>query len=198
MEPNYYRILGVAEDAAASEIQQAYRRLAKANHPDVSGRDTLQTFLAVQRAWDVLGDRDRRRAYDRGLRPAGDAAPPSGQRQREPEHPAWSARPTPFPEAGWGGPAEELRLDLELESHEAAAGGAFPLDLPVVQSCPYCAGLSFRIGCPSCRGRGCVISRARAYVLVPAGVHTGLVMRLELEGEGLFHRRLVVRILIMN
>src|SRR5918993_3938908 len=57
-----YEILGVEQKAEASEIQSAYRRRAKATHPDAGGdRDT---FEAIQKARAVLLDPARRARYD--------------------------------------------------------------------------------------------------------------------------------------
>ena len=36
MARDYYDVLGVSRDASPEELQQAYRRLARANHPDVN------------------------------------------------------------------------------------------------------------------------------------------------------------------
>jgi molecular chaperone DnaJ len=58
-----YRVLGVAATASAAEIKAAYRALVKQHHPDAGGDD--QTILALNAAWEVLGDGERRAAHDR-------------------------------------------------------------------------------------------------------------------------------------
>jgi excisionase family DNA binding protein len=62
-----YAVLGVARTATRAQIRAAYRRLARAMHPDAS-RDPSQTrkFAQVSQAWAILGDAARRRAYDEG------------------------------------------------------------------------------------------------------------------------------------
>ena len=62
---NHYRVLGVEADATRDEIRRAYRRLAKAHHPDVSGDpDSAARFREVNEAYRVLTDPDLRSKYD--------------------------------------------------------------------------------------------------------------------------------------
>jgi hypothetical protein len=49
-----YRTLGLGRDATTDEIRRAYRRLAKANHPDSAGEAALPRFLAIQAAYEEL------------------------------------------------------------------------------------------------------------------------------------------------
>ena len=59
---NPYETLGVNKDASPDDIKKAYRVKAKASHPDNSGR--TEHFLAVQRAYETLGDEESRARYD--------------------------------------------------------------------------------------------------------------------------------------
>ncbi len=63
---DFYQVLGVAKDASASDIKKAYRKLARANHPDSNPGDTAKhdTFKAVAEAYDVIGDPEKRAKYD--------------------------------------------------------------------------------------------------------------------------------------
>ena len=73
--PNYYQILGIGRDAAASEIKQAFRKLAKRYHPDKlhinfspdEVAHAKQMFREVCNAYDVLQDETRKSDYDRIL-----------------------------------------------------------------------------------------------------------------------------------
>ena len=49
-----YRILGLSREASLDEVKRAYRRLAKANHPDAAGSEALNRFLAIQSAYEQL------------------------------------------------------------------------------------------------------------------------------------------------
>ncbi len=53
-----YRTLGLARGAPLAEVKRAYRRLAKANHPDAAGESALQRFLAIQTAYDQIAGPD--------------------------------------------------------------------------------------------------------------------------------------------
>lgn len=67
---DHYQILGVERRAAPEEIRNAFRRLAKKHHPDVSEEKT-QSTLQMQRinaAYQVLQDKEERRKYDAQLR----------------------------------------------------------------------------------------------------------------------------------
>src|SRR5687767_2230818 len=63
---DYYKALGVGEKATADEIKRAYRKLAKANHPDSTGGDKAKEsrFKDISVANDVLGDPKKRALYD--------------------------------------------------------------------------------------------------------------------------------------
>lgn len=65
MTEDLYEILGVASQATADEIKGAYKKRAKALHPDVAGVDNEPLFQAVTRAYRILRDPEKRATYDR-------------------------------------------------------------------------------------------------------------------------------------
>ena len=70
-ESDPYRTLGLTRDATLDEVRRAYRRLAKANHPDAAGESALPRFLAIQAAYDTIAGPDAGRRRPGAARPAG-------------------------------------------------------------------------------------------------------------------------------
>jgi molecular chaperone DnaJ len=65
-EKDFYAILGVPQDADQAAIKKAYRKLARAHHPDQNAGDAAaeQRFKDVGEANSVLSDPEKRREYD--------------------------------------------------------------------------------------------------------------------------------------
>src|ERR1700756_1453466 len=63
-----YEVLGVDRKASPSDIKSAYRRLAKKLHPDANKNDpkAATRFAELNAAHELLGDEDKRKAFDRG------------------------------------------------------------------------------------------------------------------------------------
>ncbi|MEM1055640.1 MAG: J domain-containing protein [Bacteroidota bacterium] len=68
--PDHYATLGVDETASAKEIKTAYRKLAQQYHPDRNAGDAAaeERFKEIQSAYDILGDEQKRKSYDRQRR----------------------------------------------------------------------------------------------------------------------------------
>ena len=63
-----YDILGVSKNASAAEIKSAFRRQAKKLHPDANKHDpkAATRFAELNAAYEILGEADKRKAFDRG------------------------------------------------------------------------------------------------------------------------------------
>lgn len=117
-----YDVLGVKPDATAEEIKKAYRKLAAKTHPDIGGAEMAPLFLAVQDAYETLGDTDRRSRYDREIGETRTAPPspapapprtdpPPQARHETPPRPAREDSPQPAPAVPGETPrARTLRL----------------------------------------------------------------------------------------
>ncbi len=63
-----YTVLGVARDAGSEDIKRAFRKLAKQYHPDHNKSDSKaqERFSQINTAYEILGDAQKRKAFDRG------------------------------------------------------------------------------------------------------------------------------------
>lgn len=61
-----YQVLGVAKTASDSEIKSTFRKLARKYHPDLNkdNKEAAEKFKEVNAAYEVLGDKDKRKKYD--------------------------------------------------------------------------------------------------------------------------------------
>ena len=161
--PDYYAILGVEKEASESEIKRAYRRLALECHPDrfPGDADAEARFRRVSEAYAVLGDPEKRAAYDRsGLLPQtfdfqegltipspselfssvfGDVFGNRRNRRRR---------------------GRDLRNTLTVDLEEAVLGSVHEISFEALGQCSTCKGTGTRPGgrparsCEHCEGRG--------------------------------------------
>ena len=63
---DFYKALGVSEDASESDIKKAYRKLSRKYHPDLNPGDKQaeKKFKEISEAYDVLSDKKQREEYD--------------------------------------------------------------------------------------------------------------------------------------
>ncbi len=161
---DYYEVLGVAREAAVTEIKVAYRKLAVQYHPDRNPGDQAaeEKFKEAAEAYAVLSDAEKRARYDRfghqsgpqgfsGFDPSafgdfadilGDLFGMGGQRRSR--------------NGGLAG--ADLRYDLQLEFEEAAFGTKKKLSYHRLEGCATCSGSGSADGqvkpCKTCGGAG--------------------------------------------
>lgn len=62
---DYYSILGVDKNSSKEDIGKAYRKLAREYHPDLNkDKDAVGKFKEISEAYEILGDEEKRQAYD--------------------------------------------------------------------------------------------------------------------------------------
>ncbi len=170
---DYYGDLGVSRDASPEEVKRAYRRLARKLHPDVNpGPEAEAEFKKVSQAYDVLGDPDKRRAYDMGSDPYGGVQGGFGQ--------GFSF--SDIMDAFFGGAASAQRgprsrrqrgqdalVPLEVDLRTAVFGGEADLVVDTAVICNSCHGEGAQAGtglrpCDVCKGRGEVQQVQRSFL----------------------------------
>jgi molecular chaperone DnaJ len=119
-EKDYYSVLGVPKNASASEIKKAYRKLAQQHHPDTrqGDADAEDRFKEISAAYDVLGDPERRKAYDQVREMAGSGFGPGFGRGGQ----GWPAGGAGFP--GGGVRYEQVNVDDFSDLFGGLFGGA--------------------------------------------------------------------------
>jgi molecular chaperone DnaJ len=124
---DYYEVLGVDRDADIEAIRRAFHALARDWHPDVADvPDAEERFRELAEAYSVLSKREARLLYDRyGYR---------GRGNQGFDETLWEARP---PAAARG---ENVHVDIELRSFEAAEGTRRLVSYEAVARCNACMG----------------------------------------------------------
>ena len=180
---DYYEVLGVDKSATPDEIKKAYRKLAKANHPDSHPGDKAaeERFKEANEAYEVLSDEEKRKKYDQFGFAAFD--PTAGGYGGGFE--GFGGFDDIFGGGGFGdifssifggGGAtrnpnaprrgEDVRASLNISFEEAAFGCEKELTAPRIEICPDCKGSGCAPGttaetCPDCRGTGSVRTTQR-------------------------------------
>ncbi len=176
---DYYEVLGIARNAPEEEIKRAYRKLAVKVHPDKNPDDphAEEKFKELGEAYDVLMDPNKRAAYDRFGHAAfaqGGAGFGGGF------HDPFDIFREVFGQGGFGGGifetffggdaqaedrqhGSDLRYDMQVKLEEAAFGAEKEIEIEKLDTCDKCHGSgaapgSRTVSCPTCGGRGQVIS----------------------------------------
>ncbi|HMP83737.1 MAG TPA: molecular chaperone DnaJ [Verrucomicrobiota bacterium] len=175
---DYYEILGVGRDSSADDIKKAYRKLAVKYHPDKNPGDKAaeEKFKELGEAYEALSDPQKRAAYDQYGHAAFDA------RSRAARGGGFHDPFDIFREVFGGGGGsifeeffgsrndpsqphrgDDLRYNLEITFEEAALGCEKEISFTKPERCDGCEGSGVEAGattkvCPTCHGRGQVIS----------------------------------------
>ena len=124
----HYRRLNVLKSATQKELNQSYRNLVKKYHPDRVGPSplALDSFLALQRVYEILSDPGRRSAYDQSLSSSQNRGQPASRTPNQKQQPqAYSYKQSndakPFTT-----PIHDAKLDsystLEISLNDAIVG----------------------------------------------------------------------------
>lgn len=168
MAKDYYKILGVSEDASPEELKKAFRQLARESHPDAHPDDPTAEarFREVAEAYEVLSDPEKRQRYDRGetsdfgdlfggfgfddiLRSVfGDGGLFGGSR------------------TGGRRRGRDVLVPASITLAEAAFGTSTNVEYRVSTSCTVCSGSGSKPGssprtCSQCNGQGAVQAARR-------------------------------------
>jgi curved DNA-binding protein len=182
---DYYQTLGVDRNASADDIKKAYRKLVRKYHPDVSkAGDADKKTKEINEAYGVLGDAEKRAAYDdlgRGRRAGQEFNPP----------PDWGASY----DFGGGDPNDffsDLFAHVGRRSRTGGPGAQFQMrgdDIHAaitidLQDAYHGAARSVSLRIPERDAMGRVSTRERTLnVNIPKGVVPGQQLRLAKQGH---------------
>jgi molecular chaperone DnaJ len=176
MKRDYYDVLGIHREAGQAEIKKAFRKEARACHPDVNPDDPEceARFKELAEAYEVLSDADSRAAYDRygfdGLR---------GRPMTDFDHVSFQDLFSVFFGGGmfdsvlrdsggmWGAAAGsppaprggDVEIEVRLPFSESVFGTSKEVEVEADAACETCAGSGAAPGtgreqCPQCKGSG--------------------------------------------
>lgn len=182
MATDYYELLGVPKGADDQTIKAAYRRMAKEYHPDRKGgcKEHEAKFKAINEAYDVLKDPQKRAAYDR----FGHAAFQNGMNGHGPFGAGgggfegfsdifssiFGEFMDPRAQRAAAARGADLRYDLELTLEEAFAGVEKTISIQALAACNSCSATGSRgetaaQSCPTCHGAGKVRAQQGFFVV---------------------------------
>lgn len=167
-DTDYYKVLGVSSSATEKEITRAYRKLAKAHHPDTT-KGSEERFKEISVAYEVLGDAAKRKEYDE-VRRLGPAASGFGQ---GPQGGGGNFQSGDFGDLGdlfgglFGGQRRaraqrgvDIEAALHLAFRDAVVGVTTAVAVPSNEKCRTCQGRGAAAGgfhnCETCGGRGTI------------------------------------------
>ena len=187
MAEDPYKTLGVKRDASADDIRDAYRKLAKKNHPDLNpgNKAAEERFKAIASAYDLLSDPEKRGRFDRGEIDASGQERPERQYYRSYAEGAQGRR---YQGAGPGhaefeGEVPEELGDILGEFFRARAGGAEGQRIRMRgQDVAYRLAVDFLDAVNGATRRLTMPDGKELDVTIPPGVEDGQTLRLRGQG----------------
>ena len=169
---DYYDVLGCSKSATDSELKKAYRAKAKELHPDrnTDKKNAEEDFKAVNEAYEILKDPNKKAAYDRYGHAAFEGGGGFGQSSGQGDF--GSAFSDVFEDLfgdfmGGGNRrssqraarGSDLRYNMRVTLEEAYHGKKANITLPSSVTCDVCSGSGAQGGaqpltCPTCAGQG--------------------------------------------
>ena len=169
---NYYKLLGISEQADDSEIKSAYRKLALKYHPDRNSGDKFaeEKFKQVTEAYRVLSDEKKRAEYDLGRSPSQQESAASSASYRN-KHVNFDEVFDVFDNFSSSSKAStrkkyrqqvrgaDLTHELSISFEEAALGTTRVIEVTRMEQCLRCRGTgieprTYPMLCPICLGKG--------------------------------------------
>ena len=178
---DYYEVLGVDKSASAEEIKKAYRKITKANHPDLHPGDKAceERIKEANEAYEILSDDEKRQKYDQFGHAAFDPSAGYGAGGFE-GFGGFGDLGDIFGDifggfGGFGGQTrnpnaprrgDNVRVSVNISFEEAAFGCDKEITAPRVEQCSDCHGTGCAPGttpevCPDCKGSGTVRTTTR-------------------------------------
>lgn len=151
MSKDYYKILGVKENATQDEIKKAYRNLSKKYHPDVNP-DGKEMFQNISEAYENVGDPKKREQYDFNRNnPFANSGPDFGDL-----FDLFNRGQNPFSQRRRQTAPDKVVV-LNLTPFESYLGVTKDLTYQRKESCKICNGQGGeRMTCNTCHGRGVI------------------------------------------
>lgn len=166
-DQDYYDVLGLPQkdDTPEKDIKSAYRKLSKQYHPDLHGESTRETYTKIQRAYEVLSDRKKRKVYDmkgeEGLKQLEQQAAGGGAQQMDP-----FLRMFGFGGGNQGGATKgsDVNMMLLVKLEDIYSGASHTVRLNKQKLCKRCKGTGANskndfMKCKHCGGKGMIVQR---------------------------------------
>ena len=194
MSKNLYDVLGVAKSASEAEIKSAYLKLARKYHPDLNKDDknAADKFKEVSAAYDILGDKEKRKKYDNNEidaegKPTGFGAGFEGGFEGNPfgarSYRTYSSRGgNPFGGAGGFDFSSIFGDDIMSQFAKGAGRGGYSYNRPQKgQDVAYNMSVSFLDAAVGAE-KSIALNGKTLNVKIPAGTESGQTLRLKGQG----------------